>query len=426
MKKATISIALLLVFFSCKKSELHQSDPVLSKVLNLLRDSLTGTDYAKLDRSSVSSYKEFIRIGFLNNTYSHFILLKTDDNGNIAEGRIIAISQLTEHEDEQGTKTFDGKIKISGLNGIILLESDIRNNRLLSSSSNAVGTYSLKPSNAPICSDCTLPEFITTTSYSGQTTNNAPFIGLYWIFAGSTGYYANVAGSGSGGGGGGNGTGNNVPDFLEIDFDFIDKAKVNPQQYFDCFSSISNSLATYTISISADLPVDGHPEIFFNWKDGSPGHAFITFTKGNPYDGSVSQSLGFYPNRGWKSIVSTNVISKIVDDGNHEYQATYIISVTTSEFESAISKFVANKDKSYNLSTYNCTDFALDVFKVVKTDFTIPMYAIPSNTIPSVPILSNTPEGLYRKIEELKNAGVPGASIGNYKQYASQSHGPCN
>ncbi len=183
------------------------------------------------------------------------------------------------------------------------------------------------------------------------------------------------------------------------------------------------SATLYTVTISADLPTDGHPEIFYDWNQRSPGHAFIELSKSTPY-GGVTQDFGFYPTSSYKLITldNVNLSSKIVDDGGHEYQARYTISVTSAQFQAAVDA-VNNARDTYNVGLYNCTDFALDVFNAAGGDLSIPRHAIPGFEVGGG---SNTPQGLYEKISQLKSNGTSGTTTTNNKEYAGPSKGPCN
>ncbi len=202
------------------------------------------------------------------------------------------------------------------------------------------------------------------------------------------------------------------------------KDKIDPKKYTDCFGSIPDGSTTlYTVTISTDLPTDGHPEIFYNWSDGSPGHAFIELNKSTPY-GGVSQDFGFYPTSSYKlaTLDNINLSSKVVDDGGHEYQARYTISVSAAQFQAAISAVNSARD-TYNVGNYNCTDFALDVFNAAGGGLSIPRHSIPGFEVDGG---SNTPQGLYEKIKSLNNSGTANTTTSNNKEYAGSSKGPCN
>jgi len=80
----------------------------------------------------------------------------------------------------------------------------------------------------------------------------------------------------------------------------------------------------------------------------------------------------------------------------------------------------------YDLDDYNCTNLALDIFNVTRTDkLEIPLYKIPSGTSSG----TKTPNGLYYRLHEMKASGHSEANnIGAYiyKGWAGGSSGPCN
>lgn len=79
--------------------------------------------------------------------------------------------------------------------------------------------------------------------------------------------------------------------------------------------------------------------------------------------------------------------------------------------------------KPYQVSFYNCTDFALQVFNAAGGNLTIPRHAIPGFEVDGG---SNTPQGLYEKIDQLKNNGTAGAHTTRNKEYTGDSKGPCD
>jgi hypothetical protein len=78
------------------------------------------------------------------------------------------------------------------------------------------------------------------------------------------------------------------------------------------------------------------------------------------------------------------------------------------------------------MDEFNCTDFALEVFNYVRTPLQIPKYAIPGGIGTNA---SNTPQGLYIKLNEMKTNGDPEAaniSLPGVKGWVANSKGPCN
>jgi len=196
--------------------------------------------------------------------------------------------------------------------------------------------------------------------------------------------------------------------------------------YLRCFDYVSDIGAICSIEIFTDLPVNGEPNTFFNWNDGSPGHTFLQIKKLNG-DQFVQQNIGFYPNEGWKTMLYTPVASKFADDNGHEFNASLKMNITPAQLHTVIATMENLSDTSYDIDQYNCTDFALQVFNSVRVDnpLIIPQYIIPGETYG---ISSKTPQGLYQKLWSMKEAGVEADNITlpNVCGYVGDSHGPCN
>ncbi len=65
-----------------------------------------------------------------------------------------------------------------------------------------------------------------------------------------------------------------------IDFEPIETlSPIDIAKYLKCFSAIPDEGSTCSIEIFSDIPVDDHPDLFFNWNTGSPGHTFLQIKK---------------------------------------------------------------------------------------------------------------------------------------------------
>lgn len=178
---------------------------------------------------------------------------------------------------------------------------------------------------------------------------------------------------------------------------------------FNCFNSVpTNSSTTYSIKICADIPVNSNPKALLDGNR-SPGHTFLELTKTNGTT-SVTQTIGFYPESATKAAFQVDVNSMIVDNGVHPYDASLFMTVSAGQFERAL---VTAKNKSandYNMTGYNCTAFALDVFNSARepnNQLFVPN-SVPQNTIFST--YGKTPNGLYNKIKGMVSDGFSGAS----------------
>ena len=155
--------------------------------------------------------------------------------------------------------------------------------------------------------------------------------------------------------------------------------------------------ATYKISILSDIPVNGNPYELYDAATGSVGHSFIQLVKSSDII-SVQQTIGFYPETDWKSLTDMTVASKIVDNAGHEYNASLARIVSSTQFQAELNKIKAVESWGYNITTWNCTDFALAVFNAGNSaPLTIPLFQISSTNT-----YSNTPQGLYVAIQRLQ------------------------
>jgi hypothetical protein len=426
MKKLLLCFILLATLFSCHKFITPSIEEIEPTILKTLRDSLSVADYSALDfgkfrRDTLSiSHQRLIRIGFKGKSLlEDAVVLLLSGSGSVIQGKILHIEGKISDSNKRQKASFNGLLSISSLNRVCQLKSDILNGFILSK--HLVNRSANSMDAGSSCADCTLPEVIVSSSYPSENTISwGAWLSLLSMFdTESTSDYLPVYFTGGGGGG-------SSASVISIDTeDPENKASIEPKKYTDCFGLVPDGSTTvYSISIATDLPTDGHPEIFYNWTDRSPGHAFIELSKSTPYE-SVTQNFGFYPTSSFKLITLDNSVyltSKIVDDGGHEYQALYTLSLTAAQFQAAVNA-VNNPRDHYNVGFYNCTDFALDVFNAAGGNLSIPHHAIPGFEVTGG---SNTPQGLYEQIQSMKNNGKTGTSTTNGKEYGSMSKGPCN
>lgn len=423
MKRMLMLAGGLLLLAACRKSNLPAVDGT-EAVNQILKTQLSVADYASVDITTLQSARlsnghQFYRLQM----GSENIALEADLQSGLIKGAIYRVEGAVTKVNNR--PRFDGLFTRSDLQRNNTVHYSIDNgvvrelHTFTDRSVNGIG----KKVNSE-CADCTLPEVVVSSSpKSSGGFDWSSWLNLLWMFGmGSQNEYLAVD-WGSGGGGGG---GAAPAPVITIDMEeSAAKEKIDQKKYTDCFGSVPDGATTlYTVTISSDLPTDGHPEIFYNWSDGSPGHAFIELSKSTPY-GGVTQNFGFYPTSSYKLLPldnNTSLASKIVDDGGHEYQARLTISVTAAQFQAAVGA-VNNARDQYNVGLYNCTDFALGVFNAAGGNLSIPRHAIPGFEVDGG---SNTPQGLYEKIKSLKDNGTAGATATTNKEYGSSSKGPCN
>jgi hypothetical protein len=409
---------------SCRKNETVLSD----NIQQILKENLSAEDFGNIDFStltqsvSASTRQQLVRVGFKQKDKLHdFVLLSMNEAGGLTNSKIIHIEGSVTKTGVNSKAAFNGMIETSSLKRENRISSVIENGFIRSLHQSKVSLNGVRMNYE--CADCTLPEVIVSSSHNKTYDWTTAWLSIWSMFGDwPPNEYIPIDYSGGGGSGGGGGS---SPDVITIDIEEPEnKDRIEPKKYTDCFGTISDGSTTiYTLTISADLPTDGHPEIFYNWTDRSPGHAFIELSKSTP-SGGVTQDFGFYPTSSYKLVTldNVNLDAKIVDDGGHEYQARYTISVTAAQFQAAVNAVNAART-TYNTAFYNCTDFALDVFNAAGGNLSIPRHEIPGFEVDGG---SNTPQGLYEKIKTLKDNGTANTTTTNNKEYAGSSKGPCN
>lgn len=449
MQKLILFCFLAVMIISCQK-EVQISKPPndYPELKRSLADSLLVSDFNALDFSRISRSAHgdvtLLRVAFKGKKMSEsFVLIEVSPSGTIKRGRIVSLAGNNEKE------TFNGTLLLKSLKGVTIEETGIvRGYR--------VNNKAMLREQVLVVPDpyVELPEVIVVASYP-------PSGGISWSSwmylmsflddgggGGWGGWYSGgdpFAGGGGGGGGGTGGSGNSggyVPppndpngpvsviddEMMEVDFEsqYGDPA-IDLDKYLKCFDNIPDAGATCKITIHSDVPVDSDPTKIFDWSAGSPGHTWIRIEKtGANGSGSASQHIGFYPKTGWKTILTDAPLDgKFVDNGSHEFNASYEVSVSPENLKSAIMRIRQLRNVKYDIDDYNCTDWAIEVWRSAVNPsiwFDIPRFHMPGSLSPNG---TSTPQGLYVKIKELQDAGVQGASV-PVIGWSASSTGPCN
>lgn len=398
MKKIMVAVFFGLLFSNCQK---EVADPNKDR-LQIIASKMAAADFQRIDRQSIQSFSinEDRQVLFRARMGEAELVVLFDRQNRIISGKILEVGMdsISRPASAQ-VYSLDG-----GVTETYVIENGIARKEQV-----------VRPSSMPEdeCDDCTIPEFITVTSYASGTSEQFSYYSLYWILGGSSpqdAYLPLYSDSGAGG------------DAITVDLtESTDKEKIDVQKFIDCFGQVSGDLATYTITIAADLPVDRNSCVFFDWKDRFPGHAYVELSKSNPYS-TVRQTFGFYPSVSFKVLTGHDIDSKIVNDGGHEYQARYTISVSASQFQAAVNKLITESTHPYNVSYYNCVNFAVDVFNAGGGNLSVPQYSIPGFGVPGG---SSSPQGLYEQIRGLQLQGNPMAYTTQQKEFMNPSNGPC-
>ena len=215
------------------------------------------------------------------------------------------------------------------------------------------------------------------------------------------------------------GSGGGYELYIDILVQYPDRAEIDLAKYFNCFNNISDNGATYTIKLCTDLPSNDDPDKLIVGL--TPGHTYLTIKKTNGSQ-SVTQSFGFYPESGPLSVFGGPVASEVNDDGDHEYNASIIIGMTQSQFNSVKSLALSYASSNYDLNDFNCADFALDIFNSIRTT---PIDIPDSET--SIHNYKTTPNGIYSTLKAMKdNNHAEAASIYVGATNSPVSYGPCN
>jgi hypothetical protein len=447
MKHILFILLATILVIGCQKDFKPNNQDYIQTVQKALKDSLTTIDFQSLDfsrsaRSRVDSVGlYFFRIPFKGlKPNEHFVLVKTNESGNIEKGKIVHLQGKINELAQGGgmLKSWDGKISLSSLDRKKVLESPVsngyitvfhQNNRYRTDSHEAEGhvmpeiiiTY-IRPYGGGVHWSTW---FMVQNIVSAGATSGSGSGGHYGDFSG--GDYASNDGGGYGGGGGGS-TGADADDpVIYVDRENQDLLnEIDIKRYVSCFNSIPDAGATCSIEISADIPVDDNPNAFFDFRTGSPGHVFLTIRKKNGSQ-QASQNIGFYPKSGYKAMTYAPTAGKLVDNAGHEFNASLFMNISPDQLSSVLTRMQQLSNLSYDVDGYNCTDWALDIFNSVRTDkLTIPLYGIPNSPMTQG---SQTPQGLFHKMQQMMESNHPekgNLTIGILKGYAGGSTGPCN
>lgn len=478
MPKIIVMMLCVVCFISCRKTRdfSREGKSFLEQIKMELDDSLSEQMNGKVDYNGGiltrlnNDSMLLLRFPCVGEAIENkFIVLRIEEYGRILEGRIIEIEQITNgksnkfsRENNDNSKAnlsetmFNGKIIIQHLDGREILQSTITNGYiddwhndkdLLSSKvQEDIDVTPIKPTVYKL-----LPEVIITAtsggSWGGYTSSNWYNMGSF--FYGSSGagssssyfgsnisaYYSSAKGGAQTSAGGGESKNTTKDNYVRedksilVDFELMPDNVIDVNSYLKCFELIPDNGANCSIELFTDIPVDGKPNVGFDVQTGSPGHTFLQIVKtGNGQ--RITQNVGFYPSSQFKTLLTTAPIDGVFSDNqDHEFNASIKMSITLEQLKSVIDQIsrVARHPK-YDIDDYNCTDFALSVFNSVRGTniLEIPRLDIPETMSPYG---SNTPQGLYLKLEEMKTNGSPEANeitIPGVKGYVGKSHGACN
>lgn len=437
MKKQLLLMLLalpLIGYFACRKSD-HQipveqiKDPFAREAAQFLEKQLSAEDYASLDFIDYSLMKKSdteavgVRFNVKGTKGKKFAVVGKTDKGLI--GNWVDVSAMSSESLAQGvlkTSTFSGEQsrEVSFVKNKVVKIMTIENKKTVVRSVryNAKGEQMINTQMSGIVGpDNQDPEdwvWLPTVVVTGYKTNyySPTFYSLYYYFNQAPSYlytYSTLDPYASGGGGGYT---------VEVPpFSFQSDAAVDIERLINCFNQVNSTNATYEIKICADLPDNNAPGYLYNLEF-EPGHAFVTLTKRNGAH-VVSQSIGFYPVNGKKSIMNEPVTSKIVNDMNHQYNASMTKEINVAGFDAAITMARSLSTNAYDLNDFNCTNFAVQVWNVgtypgIYLEFP-DWYGSNGISQPGQPDVNYgmTPNGLYKELN-LMHGTNSSVSIGTF------------
>ena len=419
MKQSIFFSFALLFIVSCKKQDIGSGDQVrFGQLRQALSASMQPADYTRLNFDKASVVKaapgeyQYWYIPMRGSAdVREFLAVRYSDSLAKLDGRLVrydcgqaAARQVVLHS----------TIQIRDLDGLLMVNSQVVAGKIAAfhkgrDAKISEDTESEEEDMGEV--DRELPEVIVVSSYSdGGISINTWFLLTSLFESDGGGYpddfypmYLNI-----------DGTGNEQENDLELEY--VDEApKVKVSKMKACFGNVTSTGARYSIKLCTDVPSNNSPGASTTAKGFGSGHTFLTLTKTNGYL-SVSQSFGFYPGAsGEYGNPFEQVSGAVKDNGLREYNAMIEEVVSESQFEHAINLAIDLSSHDYNLMSFNCTNYGLDVFNSVReTPITVEPYPIIlpgisssyTTTAPSnILYIDKTPQMLFNKLESMKNGG---------------------
>lgn len=85
------------------------------------------------------------------------------------------------------------------------------------------------------------------------------------------------------------------------------------------------------------------------------GHTFVSITQGG-----ITRNIGFYPNGRIYPTLKPSANSVLRNDSEHIYHVSVSTNITSSQLSSVVNN-ISNFNSTYNLDSYNCTDFGIEI-----------------------------------------------------------------
>ncbi len=141
---------------------------------------------------------------------------------------------------------------------------------------------------------------------------------------------------------------------------------INISELMDCFLNIDfiSPNSTYSLTVYVEQPVP-NSAVANNGTD--PGHSFISMSINDPNisENNITQVFGVYPENSVNPLPGGSIISngEFRDNSGHNYHVSATINLSNNSFYSIVNHIstLGNSIPQYNLNSYNCTDFILEI-----------------------------------------------------------------
>jgi hypothetical protein len=122
--------------------------------------------------------------------------------------------------------------------------------------------------------------------------------------------------------------------------------------YLQCFDFTKGA----TVTIYVDQPAPNSTAAWVSaGTSADVGHTFIAIQQG-----LVRRVLGFYPAVGVNPLTSSSDVSQLAEDGGHHFDVAISIPVSSNQLLSIVN-YTLNAPSTYDLNTYNCTDYGMNI-----------------------------------------------------------------
>lgn len=136
------------------------------------------------------------------------------------------------------------------------------------------------------------------------------------------------------------------------------KIIANIQEYLKCFDSSKGG----QLIIYVDQPKPNNSDAYT--LEGDVGHTFIAIQQGD-----IRRVIGYWPTTSVNPVTSPTDKKAFGNDENHYFDVSVSTTINASQLGSIIGYCKNNVPATYNLNTYNCTDFGLAIGRLGGLNF---------------------------------------------------------